>query len=105
MGEGQSDPNQDSGPGDNPVPAQGKRPIGDKTATKKIDARQRTELTKGKLIHEGYAPGQNFKQKTGPELAGEIKQAAQEAPDVIEQQPIPKAARDMAKGYFRNLGG
>src|SRR5207247_4216923 len=88
-----------------PVPAEGRRPVGDKTAIKSIDARQRAELNKGKLIHEGFAPGQNFKQKTGPELSGEIKQAAQEAPDAIEQQRIPKAARDMAKNYFKNLGG
>jgi len=92
--------------GGNPVPAEGRRPVGDKTPTKKIDSRQRIDLNKkGKIYHEGYAPGQNFKQKTGPELAGEIKQAAQEAPDAIEQQRIPKAARDMAKGYFKNLGG
>ena len=38
-------------------------------------------------------------------LAGEIQQAAQKAPDAIEVQRIPKAARDMAKGYFKNLGG
>ncbi len=31
------------------------------------------------------------------------EQAAQEAPEAIEQQRIPKAAREMAKGYFRNL--
>lgn len=38
-------------------------------------------------------------------MEGEIKQASQEAPQAIETQRIPKAARDMAKGYFRNLGG
>ena len=38
-------------------------------------------------------------------MAGEIKQASQEAPEAIEQQRIPKDARDIAKGYFRNLGG
>ena len=43
--------------------------------------------------------------KPGTELVGEIQQAAQQAPDAIEVQRIPKAARDMAKGYFKNLGG
>ena len=60
---------------------------------------------KGKKVFDGYAPGQAFKKKPGVELAGEIQQAAQEAPDAIEVQRIPKAARDMAKGYFKNLGG
>ena len=38
-------------------------------------------------------------------MTGEVRQASQEAPEAIEQQRIPKAARDMAKAYFRNLGG
>ena len=60
---------------------------------------------KGQKIFDGYAPGQAFKKKPGVEMVGDIKQAAQEAPDAIEVQRIPKAARDMAKGYFKNLGG
>jgi hypothetical protein len=55
-------------------------------------------------MFDGYAPGQSFRKKTTAEIAGEVKQASQEAPEAIEQQRIPKAARDMAKGYFRNLG-
>jgi hypothetical protein len=35
---------------------------------------------------------------------GEIRQASQEAPEALDQQRIPKSARDMAKGYFENLG-
>jgi len=38
-------------------------------------------------------------------MEGEIKSASQEAPEAIEQQRIPKAAREMSKGYFKNLGG
>ena len=38
-------------------------------------------------------------------ITEEVRQAAQEAPEAIEQQKIPKAARDLAKGYFKGLGG
>jgi hypothetical protein len=58
---------------------------------------------KGKKIFDGYAPGQNFKKKGGAEMAGEIQQAAQEAPEAVEQQRIPRAYRDSAKGFYRRL--
>ncbi len=86
--------------------ASGRRPDGKQGKTNSYDARQASKFDpKGKKIFDGYAPGQAFKKKPGAELAGEIQQAAQEAPDAIEVQRIPKAARDMAKGYFKNLGG
>lgn len=84
----------------------GRRPIGEEKETKSFDSKGKTDFdAKGKKIFDGYAPGKNFKKKTSAEIAGEIEQARQEAPEAIEQQRIPKAARDMAKGYFRNLGG
>jgi hypothetical protein len=86
--------------------ASGRRPDGKQGGYKSFDARQQTQFNpKGQKIFDGYAPGQAFKKKPGVELAGEIQQAAQQAPDAIETQRIPKAARDMAKGYFKNLGG
>lgn len=84
----------------------GKRPKGKETSTNYFDARQRTDFdAKGKKIFDGFAPGQNYRSKNTTEMEGPVKQAAQDAPESIEQQKIPKAARDMAKGYFRNLGG
>ena len=47
----------------------------------------------------------NFRGKSSVEMEGEIKQAAQEAPEAIENQRYPKAAKDMVKGYFNNLKG
>jgi hypothetical protein len=83
-----------------------RRPDGQQGKVNTFDAKQAAQFNpKGQKIFDGYAPGQAFKKKPGVELAGEIKQAAQEAPDAIEVQRIPKAARDMAKGYFKNLGG
>lgn len=84
----------------------GRRPDGKQGPTNSFDARQAAQFNpKGQKVFDGYAPGQAFKKKPGVELAGEIKQAAQDAPDAIENQRIPKAARDMARGYFKNLGG
>jgi hypothetical protein len=83
-----------------------RRPDGQQGKVNTFDAKQASQFNpKGQKIFDGYAPGQAFKKKPGVELAGEIQQAAQEAPDAIETQRIPKAARDMAKGYFKNLGG
>ena len=39
---------------------------------------------------------------SGPDQPDE---ASQEAPEAIERQRVPKAAGDMMKGYFKNLGG
>ncbi len=85
--------------------AMGRRPDGEQGKIRTYDARQQSPFNpKGQKVFDGYAPGQAFKKKPGVELAGEIQQAAQQAPDAIEVQRIPKAARDMAKGYFKNLG-
>lgn len=87
-------------------PPGGKRPVGPDKGSKSFDARGKAPFDpKGKKVFEGYAPGQNFKKKTTGEMAEEIKQAAQDAPEALEQQRIPKVARDIAKGYFKNLGG
>jgi hypothetical protein len=108
-GEGESDrPNfgDNMGRGGRQEGAQGRRPDGEQGKIRSFDARQQTQFNnKGQKIFDGYAPGQAFKSKPGTELVGEIQQAAQQAPDAIEVQRIPKAARDMAKGYFKNLGG
>ncbi|GIW80523.1 MAG: hypothetical protein KatS3mg105_2330 [Gemmatales bacterium] len=83
----------------------GKRPVAEKGPTGAYDSKNRVEFDpKGQKIFDGYAPGQNFKKKTTAEIAGEIQNAQQQAPEVIDTERIPKAARDMAKGYFRNLG-
>jgi hypothetical protein len=82
----------------------GRRPLGEKGPYKSFDAKARVDFDpKGKKIFDGYAPGQNFKKKSGPEMAGEINQAAQEAPEAVEQQRIPRAYRDSAKGFYRKL--
>jgi hypothetical protein len=73
---------------------------------KSFDTRTGTDFDpKGQKQVTGYVPGRNFKKKSSVEIAEDVKQASQEAPEAIDRQRIPKAASDMAKGYFENLGG
>jgi hypothetical protein len=86
------------------VQASGKRPLGKEQPFKSFNAKAKAGFDpKGKKIFDGYAPGQSFQKRNGVDLVGEIRQASQEAPDAIEQQRIPKAAREMAKGYFQRM--
>ncbi len=100
---GNGQPGEGRGSGDQPG---GRRSFKKDADTKGFDARQKTDpdFNKGKFL-DGFEKGPNFKAKSGPEIAGDIKQAGQEAPEAIEQQRIPKASRDIAKGFFRNLSG
>ncbi|HEV3261136.1 MAG TPA: hypothetical protein VG013_30065 [Gemmataceae bacterium] len=78
----------------------------DKGNTRGIDREAKVMFDKkGQKVFEGYAPGEGFKGKSAAEIAGDVKQASQEAPEAMDQQRIPKAARDMARGYFGKLGG
>src|SRR5947209_16154621 len=87
-------------------PPGGKRPVGAESPNKPYDSQARTPFDpKGKKVFDGFAPGMNFRGKSSVEMEGEVKQAVQEAPEAIEGQRYPKAAKDMVKGYFRNLGG
>ena len=89
-----------------PVPGAGQRPLGKEQPFRSYEAKAKAEFDpKGKKIFDGFAPGLNFRGKSSVEMEGEIKQAAQEAPEAIEGQRYPKGAKDMVKGYFNNLGG
>ena len=78
--------------------------MGGKKPFKSVESKVKAEFDpKGKKIFDGYEKGQNFRKKSTPEIAGEIKKATQEAPEAIEQQRIPKAAQEMAKEYFQRM--
>jgi hypothetical protein len=53
----------------------------------------------------GYAPGGNFTKIPAKEVGGAFKQAVQQAPEAIERQNIPEDVADIARGYFKKLGG
>ena len=82
----------------------GRRPEGEPHQTGSFTSKLKGQHdTKGAQEITGYAPGTSFKKKSSAEIAGEIKQASQDAPDTIERQRIPRAASDMARGYFENI--
>ncbi|HZT81586.1 MAG TPA: hypothetical protein VFA26_15275 [Gemmataceae bacterium] len=90
--------------GGKPQPGAGRRPEDKDGETGRIDARQRADLGKGQLDIIGTEKGHNFKRpRKSSEIAGEIKQASQEAPEAIERLRIPKAAGDVTRGYFKNI--
>jgi len=60
---------------------------------------------KGRKTYGGSTTGPAFKKASSVEMAGDIRQAVQEAPEAIEVQRLPKAAKEMVKEYFEKLGG
>jgi hypothetical protein len=68
------------------------------------DQRTKADLTKGQLRIEGFQKGDNLKRpKKSSEMAGDIKQASQDAPEAIDRLRIPKGRGDISKAYFDNL--
>src|SRR5262249_43928221 len=105
QGEQGQDQQQDM-PGNNtPTPASGRRPLSDPMKTKSFDAKVKAQFDKGKIVYDGLTPGGSFRKRSTAEMAGQVKQASQEEPEAIDQQRIPRSARDMAKSYFKELGG
>jgi len=60
---------------------------------------------KGRKAYGGSTTGPAFKKASSAEMSGEISQAVQEAPEAVEVQRLPKAAKEMVKEYFEKLGG
>ncbi|HEV3237315.1 MAG TPA: hypothetical protein VGZ25_10030 [Gemmataceae bacterium] len=84
----------------------GRRPEDKEGETKSLDTKVTGKIDpKGKKEVTGSAPGHSFKKKSSAEMQGEIQQASQEAPEAIERQRLPRAANEITKGYFENLGG
>src|SRR4029077_6547316 len=84
----------------------GRRPENKSGTSGSVDAKQRAQFDKkGTKIHVGTADGKSIIGKTGAQIDGEVKQAAQDAPDAIDVQRIPRGYKDSAKGYFKNIGG
>lgn len=85
-------------------PAMGRRPESKDGDTQHKETHARSELDKGGLQIVDHVPGQGFKGPRKPaELAEEIRQATQAAPEAIDRQRLPRSASDMARGYFEKL--
>jgi hypothetical protein len=86
--------------------ASGKRPE-NKDAKTKAGEEERVRGffdPKGRKSYGGATNGPAFKKSSSVEMAGDIKQAVQEAPEAVEVQRLPKAAKEMVKEYFEKLG-
>jgi hypothetical protein len=89
-----------------PIPAAGRRPEGKDHETGHTEERVRSELDKGRLQVVDYVPGDGFKgPRTPDQLKEEIRKAAQEAPEAIDRQRLPRSASDMARGFFDKMRG
>jgi hypothetical protein len=86
--------------------ATGKRPE-NKDAVTRAGEEQRVRGffdPKGRKAYGGSTTGPAFKKASSTEMSTEIKQAVQEAPEAVEVQRLPKAAKEMVKEYFEKLG-
>jgi uncharacterized protein YfcZ (UPF0381/DUF406 family) len=111
--EGQGDPKQkgDGGQKDNSSGyaegASGKRPENKDAKTKEGDEKRIRGFfdPKGRKTYGGSTTGPAFKKASSAEMSKEIQQAVQDAPEAVEVQRLPKAAKEMVKEYFEKLGG
>jgi DNA repair exonuclease SbcCD ATPase subunit len=95
--------NAPGGPGG---PASGRRPESKDGKTGAKEEWAHSDLDKGQMQVIDHVPGEGFKGPRQPaEMAEDIRRAAQEAPEAIDRQRLPKSASDMAKGYFEKLRG
>jgi hypothetical protein len=87
--------------------ATGKRPENKDAKTKEGEEKRIRGFfdPKGKKTYGGATNGPAFKKSSSAEIAGEIQQAVQDAPEAVEVQRLPKGAKDMVKEYFEKLGG
>jgi hypothetical protein len=85
-------------------PARGRRPESKDGDTGHVEDRARSDFDKGQLDVIDQVPGDGFKgPRTPAEISDDIHRAAQEAPEAIDRQRLPRSASDMAKGYFDKL--
>jgi hypothetical protein len=95
--------NAPGGPGG---PATGARPDGKPHETTQKEERSRSQLGKGKQSILDFVPGEGLKEPFNPGAHGDvIRQAAQEAPEALDRQQLPRGASDMVRGYFDKFRG
>lgn len=87
-----------------PVPGAGRRPEDKDGEFKPLPSRVKVDFDKeGKKEIIDFVTGPAYKRKSSSEMAGEVTQASQEAPEALERQRIPRAASDIARGYYEKL--
>jgi hypothetical protein len=89
-----------------PQPAAGKRPESKDGDTAAKDEWAHSQIDKGRLQVIDHIDGDGFKGPRKPaDMAEEIRRAAQEEPEALDRQRLPRSASDMARGYFEKLRG
>ncbi len=87
-------------------PATGKRNEDKDAKTNTKDERLRGLFDKtGQKRYAGAVKGPSFTKKSTVELGQQIQQAAQEAPQAMDSQQVPKEAQAGVKEYFEKIGG
>jgi hypothetical protein len=82
----------------------GKRPEAKDGDYKPLPSRVRVDFDKaGQKEVIDYVPGNAYKKKSSAEIAGQVIQASQEAPEAVERQRLPRAASEMTKRYYEKL--
>ena len=87
-------------------PATGKREENKNAKTNSQDERIRGLFDpRGKKSYGGTVRGPAFTKRSASEMGQDIKQAAQEAPQAIDTQRLPRDAQAAVKEYFEKIGG
>jgi hypothetical protein len=85
--------------------AWGERPEDKNAKSDSKEERIRTQFDpSGKKRFAGSVEGPAFKKQSKVQMAGEIQQAAQDAPVAGEVQTLPRGAKGMIQEYFEGLG-
>lgn len=88
------------------TPATGKRKEDKDAKTDSKDERLRGLFdNSGQKRYAGAVKGPAFTKKSTVELGQQIQQAAQEAPQAMDSQQVPKEAQAGVKEYFEKIGG
>ncbi|MHB1421843.1 MAG: hypothetical protein ACYC3I_01335 [Gemmataceae bacterium] len=89
-----------------PVPGAGKRPESKDGETGAKEEWAHSKMDKGRLQVIDHVAGDGFKGPRKPaDMSEEIRRAAQEEPEALDRQRLPRSASDMARGYFEKLRG
>jgi hypothetical protein len=89
-----------------PVPGAGKRPESKEGETASKEQWAHSQMDKGRMQVIDHVAGDGFKGPRKPaEMSEEIRRAAQEEPEALNRQRLPRSANDMARGYFEKLRG
>ena len=86
-------------------PPGGERPIDPDDPKGKVVNQQQKAMVdaRGQMRITGFAKGGNFTKVAPQEIGGAFKQAAQDGPEALDRQRIPRDAADLARGYFQGL--